>query len=351
MRHLVPHLTFMMLALLPTGEAMAFEAAGVPGLQLGPIGEGVAFEDLGPATGEGLVRLVSISGDERRGDETQRISGQATEVAVASGFGVNPNLDFVIRMHHLRSAIKGEGDDVLGDAKSTWDMTELIAGPTLWFGDLMLGAHASVLSYGQEVLESGDAKAKVGAVSMPRLRLYTAARSGAMTVMARAILYNDARTSLTGVTADGDDLDTDIKRRSAGETSLDARLNVAKDMALAASFTYVGAERATDGTDSDYFVYGAGGLYTAAPWLALAGGIHYTESHFATDRNASVMKDNLGGLRLDVGSHYTLQDLTANFDMGYVIPELAVYTDTETDTKVQLERAVWDLALGLTLNF
>lgn len=328
----------------------AFEAGGMPALQIGPIGEGVAFMELGPATGEGMLRLITVSGDERRDDQSQRLEGQGAEVAAASGFAVNPNLDFVIRVSHMRLTIKGDGDAVIGSVKAHSDSTEIIAGPSLWFGDLMLGAHASVLHYGEQVIETGDAKVTNGTVSMPRLRLYTAARAGAITVMARALLYNDARTSSKGIGVDGEGVDKDIKRRSAAETSLDVRLALAKDLAFAGSFGYIGADRATDGIETDYFVFGAGGMYTAAAWLSLAGGVHYTQASYASDSEASVVRDNLGGLRLDIGSHYKLQDLTVNFDMGYTIPKLVAFEDADTGSAIKIERAVWDVALGMILS-
>jgi hypothetical protein len=333
-------------------DAMAVEPAGLRGLQRGPVGEGVAFAHYGLADGEVLFRLVTIDGDERLGDDTRRVDGETVTVAVGSGFAVNPDLNFSLQLLHTRLGVTSElSTDPVVESDLTSDATELIAGPSLWFGDFMLGAHASVLALGKARDEVGDATTTLGSVMMPRLRLYAGIKAGVITGMARILVYSDARAKVSGETADGESFDSDVKRRNAAESSLDAKIQLDERLALAGSFGYVGAEQAARGALTDYFTYGLGGLYVAAPWLSLAGGARYTQPHYEDDADASVIADNLGGLGLDIGAYYSVEAVTANFGLNYTIPQLVSYRDDENELDVELERSRWDLTTGLILRW
>jgi len=329
----------------------AAETAGLRGLQTGPIGEGVAFVDLGPADLEFLMRFVSTNGSESYGEEDRSISGQTNHLALASGFAVNDDLDFIVQISRSQTEFSGESiSDTIGTATLSKDRTEISAGPSLWFGNLLLGAHASMRSYGKEKIRVGETSTTIDAAILPRLKLFSGLRSGSVTTMARILLYNDIRTRSTTYSPESGFVKKKVKKRDAAETSLDGRLQINPQFAFAASLAFIGAEQASeDKSAQDYFKYSFGGIHTASEWLTLTGGIHYTQPYFKNASDASIFSENLGGLRIDFGFNYTLRDYIGVFDIGYTIPELATYTD-EQGGDIETERAEWDLLVGLILK-
>ena len=172
-----------------------------------------------------------------------------------------------------------------------------------------------------------------------------------MTGSARILLYNDARTQTTVTSPTEGTVRTNSKVRDAAETSLDGRLQMSPQFAFSGSLTFVDAERASDDRDRrDYFIYSLGGIHVASDWLTLVGGLRYTDPHFKDDEDASILMDNLGGLRIDIGTHYRLHSSNLTFGLGYTVPELVTYTNSQTFEKVKIERSELDLALGLIVN-
>ena len=120
----------------------ALEAGGQRGLQVGPLGEGAAFVALGRADVEVLTRYIQISGDERYGERGRAVEGGSNVVAVGTGFAVSPELNFSIQLAHTRTKITGDSyEDIIAKSEIEKALTELTAGPSLWFGDVLLGAH------------------------------------------------------------------------------------------------------------------------------------------------------------------------------------------------------------------
>lgn len=349
-RRIFWHFGLMASSILGSNPATAFEAAGVPALQLGPVGEGVAFTSYQEVETEVQARLLTLTGEERRGTRHSSLSGQASEVALGAGFAVTKDLQFVMRAMHRQQDVSLHADSDQPTSPGTPEslqgrrdqVSEILAGPSLWFGPLLLGAHASILALGEEHLETETTEATYAKATMPLMRLYAGLRSGPITAMVGARLYNDVHA------------DADAKRRSPAEVSFNGRLaggGSLSPLQVGGYLTLVQAERASDGTLNDYFKYGAGGLYRAVPWLALAGGLHYTDPHYRDDVSASSVAGNLGGMRIDIGAHYSWLQTTANFGLGYSVPQQASYADATTGEKSRLERAEWDLALGLVQSW
>lgn len=342
------NLISLTLLIVHGGTASGVEAGGQRGLQTGPAGQGVAFQKLGRTDLEASVRIATLKGDERTGDETTSISGNTNELSLASGYGVSDNLNFSILFVRSSTELSGESSiEPVTYSKHSRASTTISAGPALWAGNLLLGAHASVSALGKEQYKEGSSVITIDPALIPRIKLFSGMRTGSVTAQVSSLLYNDARVKQTVYTDDAGTVRKDYKRRLPAETSLDGRLQL-DQFAFAGSLTFVSAERASgDLASSDYFIYGFGGQHMPAEWLTLIGALSYTEPHYKTDEDASILADNLGGLRINIGLHYILESLIGTFGLAHTVPELVTYRASGNSEDTKIERGLWDLELGV----
>jgi hypothetical protein len=331
--------------------AEAVESGGQRGLQTGPAGDGAAFQNIGRTDLEASLGVGTLTGDVRTGDNSQTIAGNTMSLALAAGYGVNENLNFTIEFNRKSADISGETSDTPSVSSSlTRSHTQIAAGPALWVGNTLLAAHASVTSWDKETYKDGSTVVTTGSALIPRIKTFLGMRTGSITAAVRSVLYNDARVKRSVYTDTDGTVTKDHKRRMAAETSIDGRLQLTQ-FTFAGSLTYVNAERASDDQDSrDYFIYGFGGHHMAADWLTLVGGLQYTDAHYNEAKDASIFYDNLGGLQIDLGLHYIVQNLTGTCGLGYTIPELLTYRSEGSTEDTKVERGLWDLEFGVIMK-
>jgi hypothetical protein len=341
--------------LLPCQKIMAIESGGQRGLQTGPAGDGAVFQTIGRTDLEANLGIGTLTGDVRTGENTQTISGSTTTLTLATGYGLNENLNFTIELNRKSTEISAETSaessaTPVVTSKLTHSQTQISAGPALWIGNTLLGAHASVTSWGKEKYRDGTSVTTIDSAQIPRVKTFIGIRTGSITAAVRSVLYNDARVKRTVYTEVNGTTTKDHKRRMAAETSLDARLQLVQ-FTFAGSLTYINAERAADGPDNrDYFIYGFGGHHMASEWLTLVGGLQYTDAHYNNAEDASIFYDNLGGLQVDLGLHYLIENYICTFGLGYTIPELLTYRNAESTEDTKIERGLWDLNFGVIVK-
>lgn len=338
---------FLMLASLSSPAAFGLEGEDIPALQIGPYGEGLAFVDFEALDSQLMFETTTISGVERRGSDSWSISGDGRHFGLGLGSAITHALQFSLQVRHseldVSSTLDGRAHPGLDQnyvTRRALDENEVLAGPTLWFGTVMLGARASVLSLGEERYETPEQTVVAEAVTMPLMRLYLGLDLGPVILQGRLKLYNDAQAK-----AEASGSRERAKRRSPAELAMDARWSLSEDLSFGGYVTAVQAERATEGASDDYFKYGAGGLYHPVTWLALTGGAHRFEPHYKEPIAASAVAGNVGGNRLDVGAHYSTGVDVASFELGYLIPERAKELDANGQ-RLETERSEWNLALA-----
>lgn len=338
---------WLVLTSLSAHPALGFEEKTIPALQVGPYGEGLAFVDFEALDSQLIYESTTVSGVERRGGDSWSVSGNGLVLGLGLGTAITHDLQFSLAIRHaerdVSSTLDGKsrpGLDRSNPSRHALDEDEIIAGPTLWVGTVMLGARASVLSLSDERYETPEQTGIAKAVTMPLMRLYLGLDLGPVVLQGRLKLYNDAQSK---VETEGSQVHS--KRRSPARLGLDSRWQVTDSFSLGGNVDAVQANRATDGNSDDFFEYGAGGLFHPVAWLALTGGIQHFEAHYKEPNAASAVLGNVGGNRVDIGAHYGTGVDIASFGLSYLVPERAKERDDEGQLLV-VERSEWTLALG-----
>ena len=342
--------TFRILPLIAfySTPVMAVETVGLRGLQSGPIGEGYVFESTEHIAQEFHLSSTSITGKEKSVGQTIKFKGETLNLNLALGFKATDNISIVFQVNLAKQTLRGES----GTQKKTHKATssEMRVAPNIWIGDLLIGAEASALHLGKDTLttagEGTNAETTTEAVTIPRLRLFTGIKSGTVSVMLRSLLYNHGNTTRT-IKSQEVTSNRNIKRRTAAETSIDTLVAFDPKFSLAGSVTFFDAERASDDNKTSYFSYGIGGLYTPSPPISVATGLHYTDPNYKRGSDASIIDDNLGGLRMDLGVIYIYSRATISLHAGFALPESAAYQTDESRETVSIERAQSILAIGI----
>lgn len=330
-----------------SAQVLAIETVGMRGLQIGPSGEGLVFAPVTKTEAELNIEAATLEGEKKNGNITTKFKGQTIYLTAATGFTTSESLAIQMQLDHQQHQVDGTSSLTKTNHEST--ASEFRIGPSFWRGDFLFGVHGSALYLGEETLSSGSDRVKTDAVTIPRLRLFTGVSSGSVAAMAKTLLYNHGSTTRTSSSPSGD-TKRNIKRRTAAESSIDTHIQFTPAFGLAGSVTFVDAERVSDDNKNSYFTYGVGGLYRATAAVSLAGGMHYTDPFYKRASNASIIDDNLGGLRLDIGTRYKLESTLLSFGAGYVLPENTRYQTGTSRSIVKLKRTIWVLALGISQN-
>jgi hypothetical protein len=328
--------------------AMAVETAGLRGLQSGPIGEGYVFESTEHLAQELQLSSTRITGKEESVGQIIKYQGETLNLKLASGFRATDTISIVFRVDLEKQTLRGESASQKKTHKAS--SSEIRAAPNIWIGDLLIGAEASALHLGKDILSTSDASTNTetttDAVTFPRLRLFTGIKSGTVSAMVRSLLYNHGNSTLTTISPLGT-TKRNTKRRTAAETSIDTKIDFNQKFSFAGSVSFVDAERASNDSKNSYYSYGIGGLYTGSPTITVAMGLTYTDPHYKRGADASIIDDNLGGLGINLGARYNTNIAIISFETSYIDPESAEYQTDISRNNTAIERARSIFVLGV----
>lgn len=330
--------------------------SGLPALQSGPIGDGLAFSSLSRLDTEAFASWEQASGIDALNGQSGESHAVLRTIGAGLGLGLDDAFRFAagVRSTFYTYAMPGIG----GHAQSTIDgsLVEVSGGPGLWLGNLYFGGRASLLSYGREtddvVSDAAEVRRTTASVAFPVLRLESGWRTDAFILIGHIKLYNDARTSAGTDSTNS----VDIKRRSPAQFGLDWRVAATDKLQIAGMFTGVaaaGANTVADGAPSDnvtdYWAAGLGGAYDAASWLSVSGAYHFTAPAFDDETLASAGRGNLGGSRLDIGFQYREHVLSTNCGASYTVAPAVDYASP--DGTGHAERTSWTATAGAAMHW
>lgn len=337
-------------------RAEAAEIAGLSGLQSGPLGSGPGFRLLSRFDTEVFAAWEQASGRELRDGRRDESRAVTSLLAAGFGLGVDKTFSFVGSISGAVYEYKAPRFPSRAGTSVAGSLLSIGGGPALWLGDVFLAGQASVLSYGRESStftdEFGEKDTVADPVAFPVLTLYGGWRKAALVVVGNAKLYNDGTTSrrLEGAEPSAE------KRRSPPRIGLDARWSASEKLRIAAAAAIVGAaqaetvgDRAPSSQVSDYGTAAIGGLYEAAPWIAVAGSYRYTEAAFANSESAATACGNLGGSRVELGFQYRELALSAQLGASYTVAPAVDFVTA--GGKAHTEETIWSATGGATLHW
>lgn len=378
-----------------SGAAEAAEFGLIRPLQHGPVGDSPQYADIEKVEGEALVDFSRTWGKYTLdGDSDTKVSTANFKTRIAAGGGWAPSKTFAIT-GYVNFTLASDYDE---EAKRQTPPSELDTG--LYRHELalfalykaqpiVLGGGLGLLLVGSETREftfDGDKyTTNVGSAAMPVLRLFGGITTKQFDGTLGVRFFSMGEAVVETEDPNKSKEEYDVVRRNPAEIHLDSRIKFSQ-AAIAASIAYVLTGQASEQTDEfsmrftedgtktsrrtggerrnkDHFRLGVGGRFDPAKAVGILGGISYTAASYAKDEYASLEHENLGGLRIDIGTDVKVDMFKGFFQAGYMLDTQHSYTASNADRsqanvdqtqrppvnedeKVKMSQGSWQLMLG-----
>ena len=378
------------------GPAHAIEFGIVRHLQVGPIGDSPQYAELEKYEAEAAIGMKRSYGEvEINSDSDQKVEGSAlrTRVVAGGGLSLNKRLSLTASLD-VTLASDADEEQTRAAKKSTLDtgnyQHELSFMSVYRTDPIFFGGGIGVRMIGTETREYKYDGAKytseIGSAVMPTLRLFAGVESkeAAASLGLRLFSKDDAEVSARDPA--GTTYTYDVTRRSPGEIHADGKLKFSKEFEAAASIAYVLTGQASEDVDefstkydvagtkktrrvagetrnANHFRLGIGSKYQPNKMVALLAGISYIGASYAEESYASLEHENLGGVRLDLGTDVLIDKFRGFLHAGYAFESRAKYEVKDTkrgadsvdrtqrapvakDDDVKVSQASWDVIAG-----
>lgn len=383
---------------MATAPASAAEFGILRGLQHGPIGDSPQFVEMEKYEAEAAVSLARSFGKiTRNGDPDNKVDGSSIDTRVAVGGGMMPTKTFGLSVYiDFQLAADADEEQTRATPTTTLD-TGHYEHELALFGffksqPLVIGGGLGLKLIGNETREfefnkSDKYTSEIGTAAMPMLRLFGGISTKQFdgTIGARVFAKGDATAE---VDADHTKVQYDLIRRNPGEIHVDAKIKFAQ-AAIAGSIAYVLTGQASEQVDefstayvtqgssrrrftgdarrnTDHVRVGVGGRFDPTKMIGILGGLTYTAASYAEEQYASLEHENLGGIRLLLGTEVHVQKFRGFFNASYQPDSTASYTQKDgskdvasqpqmertqrapiaANDQVKVTQGSWSLALG-----
>lgn len=391
-----PRITFLLglgLSLAPAARAAEFGV--IRPLQHGPVGDSPQYAAIDGIEGEaGLTMTRSWGKYTVNDDADQKISGSSFKSRVLAGGGWAPSKAFTLTGYvDVTLASDADEEQKRIDPDAALD-TGLYRHEAAIFGiynggGLLLGGGLGVLVIGSEtrefVYDDDKYTQSVSSAAMPLLRLFGGFTTKQFDGTLGLRLFSMGEAVVEAEDPNKDKEEYDIVRRNPGEIHVDGRLKFSS-ASIGASIAYVLTAQASENVDEfstryvqdgnakaratggerrnkDHVRIGVGGRFDPTKMVGILGGLSYIAPSYAKDEYASLEHENLGGIRLDLGTEIQVQKFKGYFQAGYAMDNGTSYRVTDTNRsntnidktqraplndgdKVKVSQGSWNLALG-----
>ena len=311
-------------------------------MQQGALGDGPAFVSLPKPVAETELTYTEKKGVDQSGDDEAHAKRRTINLGAGTAVPIGGHFAFFVAAHGGTTAFDSKTTDT-PTTSITQDVAQgdFGAGPSLRLGPYSLGGFAAMRFFGKETRRvtapEDDVAVAVDAVVIPTLMLHAGFHGDGVIAVARAKLYNDARTNVRKAVAEGppgsrpETSKDDGKRRSPGELAMDLSLSAGPEITLAAGAAFIGTARAAESfarersRADDRTRLSLGGLMRAAAWFSISGAISYVTAGWNKVQDASLLEDDLGGVRVDLGTHTDMGGFILDAGVGYVVSETVDY--------------------------
>ncbi len=384
------------LSLFFSGAAQAAEFGAIRSLQKGPVGDSPQYADIEKVDGEAVIGFERAWGKYTlNGDPETRVTTSDFKTRIAAGGGWAPSKQFALT-GYIDFTLAHDYDE---EAKRATPEATLDAGQyrheLALFGvfkssPLVLGGGLGMLLFGSEtrefVYDDDKYTTNVGSAAMPVLRLFGGISTKEFDGTLGLRFFSMGEAVAEAQDPNKNKEEYDVVRRNPAEVHVDTRIKLGQ-AAIAGSVAYVLTGQASEQTDEfsmryvpdggtktrrttgnarrnkDHVVVGAGGSFNPVKTVAILGGLTWTQASYAKEEYASLEHQNLGGIRLDIGTDFQVDMFRGFFHAGYQLDQTASYTQKNSDRsstyvdetqrptvddgdKVKLSQGMWDVMLG-----
>lgn len=375
----------------------AIEFGALRALQNGPIGDSPQYGDIQEWQGEAAMGLTRSYGKmDINDDPAAKVDHAAVRTRVVAGGGMAPSKSLVLTgIVDITLASDSDEEQTRATPKSALD-TGLYQHEVGVLGAFktqawIFGAGLGVHLFGSEEREfeyNGQKyTSEIGNATMPVLRLFGGYSGKSLAASAGVRVFSKGDATVNAKDATGTKREYDITRRLPGEVHADGALHLTKEFTLAASMGLILAGQASEDVDEFSTVYqttstgrtqrvvggaarnsnharlGVGARFSPNKMLTLLGGLTYTAAAYAEEKMASLEHENLGGLRLDIGTDVSFKAFRGFVQAGYQFDASASYTQTDASRasdqiartqraplasgdKVEVSQGMWTLLAG-----
>jgi hypothetical protein len=248
-------------------------------------------------------------------------------------------------------------------------------------GLLVVGSEEREFYYGDDRYRQN-----VTSAAMPLMRLFGGVTTKQFDATLGLRLFSMGEAVVEAEVPGGEKLEYDIARRNPGEIHADGRFKIGNTAQIGASLAYVLTAQASEQVDEfslrfadsgssrvrrtggarrndDQFKLGVGGRFDPSKMVGILAALSYTAASYAKEEYASLEHENLGGIRLDIGTDVHVQAFRGFFQAGYAMDSSASYTVNDASRsataidqsqrppvnegdKVKITQGSWVLALG-----
>lgn len=387
-------------AVLTPVSAQAMDFGAIRALQHGPIGDSPQFANIGEYEGEGAVVMSRTWGKYTINDDADsKVSGSSLKTRVVAGGGWSPSKAFTLS-GYLDTTLASDFDETQRrtNPHATLDTGvyrhEVSLFGTFRSSPLVLGGGLGVLIVGSEtrefIYDDNKYTQDVTSAAMPMLRLYGGISTKEFDGTVGIRLFSMGEAVVTAQKPNKDKEEYDIVRRSPGEIHADGRLKL-NSVSIAGSLAYVLTSQASEQIDEfstrfeqdgnakvrktgnarrndDQIKAGIGARFDPSKMIGILGGLSYIGANFAEPQYASLEHENLGGIRLDIGTEVHVQTYKGFFQAGYCMDSSSSYkvedasrssTNVEKTQRpplndgdrIKISQGSWNLALGGGVTF
>jgi len=348
--------------------ALASDFAELPALQRGAIGPGLAYTDLDGYSATGIVGLSRSYGKEvLNSDPDTRVDGDTMRTRFAAGaalatggtfraaaFADSTVVSFSEERKRSTPRIESEGGA---------NIYEIGVNGIARSGVFVFGGGLSLVLVGSEERKFtyGDAAWTTDASSaaMPQLRLTGGLDFGALMGTVGLRLFTEGETSVEAKDGTGNTELYDTMRKRPGIVHVDGRMRFGEqgDIGVQAawiltgqgsdaldpwSMTYIddaGSDRRRRDTgeglrNRNHLRMTFGGRFNPAPDIGVLGALRWEGSSYSEKNAASLEAENLGGIRLSLGSEFAFETLTASLEAAYQTDTTLSYDAPNADRSV-----------------
>ncbi len=359
----VGYLVFTILTTLAFSEASwATNFGYLRALQQGPVGDALAYANLGKYEPEGVIAIGSASGTEDiNASSDDKLKSSAMKLRAAAGGGIVLSREFVASAY-MDVNVNDYDDETRSDPatklSSGYNTYEFSANIVFKPNPLIIGGGIGAILIGSEKREFewdvASFKHNVSSAAMPMLRLYGGFGDKEFQVTGGFRLFTQGEAEVETKDSSGANaIVYDIARRYPGEVHADAKISAISDVDLGFGVAYVLTGQASPEVDEFSVQYadvngkrvritggdkrnvnhlrlGAGARISANNMVDLLAGLQYIQPSYKKEEYASLEHENMGGFRIDLGTDITvMKRIRGFFQAGYLVSSGVSYTASD----------------------